>query len=189
MAFLSIDKVDEVGANTAPDKRYMNLTKLQEDKEYKVRFIGEGITGFEAWTNQNKPVRFEVLPDELPADIRVDEATGNQTAKFFMTGIVWDYESEMFRVFSITQKTVLEQLHKYMKDEDYGDPNGYDIVISKKGSGKDTKYSLLAKPPKPAPAAVKTGYAELGWDLKMLLQSRNPWDPASGKATSSSSDD
>lgn len=175
MAFLTTDKVDEVGANTAPDKRYMNVTKLQEDKEYKVRFIGEGITGYEAWLTNNKPMRWPLLPEELPHNVRPDD-NGNQTAKYFLSGIVWDYEQEMFRVLSLTQKTLLEQLFKYMKDEDYGDATGYDIVISKKGSGKETKYSLLAKPPKPVAASIKSAFADLDWDLKRLFDQAAPWD-------------
>lgn len=186
MAFLTADKVDEVGANTAPDKRYLTVNKLQEDKEYKLRFIGEGITGYEAWTTANKPMRWPLLPEELPLNIREDD-NGNQTAKYFISGIVWDYEQEMFRVISITQKTLLEQLFKYMKDEDYGDATGYDIVISKKGSGKESKYSLLAKPPKPVTASIKSAFTDLDWDLSQLFHGNHPWDSGS-KSTDSTED-
>jgi hypothetical protein len=184
MAFLTAEKVDEVGANTAPDKRYMSITKLQEEKEYRIRFMGEGITGYEAWTTQNKPMRWSVLPDELPANIRVDENSNTQVAKYFVTGIVWDYDTELFRVLSITQKTVLDQLFKYMKDEDYGDAERYDIVLSRKGSDKNTKYSLLAKPPKAVAASIKASFTELDWDLTKLFANQNPWDSEGQKSKS-----
>lgn len=175
MGFLPQTAVDEVGANTAPDKRYLSLTKIQEEKELRIRFVGEGITGHEAWTTNNKPLRWRVLPEELPSNIRVDD-NGSQSTKFFMTGIVYDYEAEIFRVLQISQKTVLENIYKYMKDEDYGDLTGYDLVITRKGSGKETKYSVLAKPPKPLAAAVDAEFKELGWKLDYVFENKNPWD-------------
>lgn len=36
-------------------------------------------------------------------------------------------------------------------DDDWGDPNGYDIVIKRNGSGLDTKYSVVPKAKKAAP--------------------------------------
>ena len=187
MSFLTLDKVDEVGANTGPDKKYLAVTKLQEDKEYKLRFFGEGATGYEGWTVANKPLRWPLLPSEIPSNIRTDD-NGAQVVKFFIAGIVWDYDQEIFRVINITQKTILDQLHKYMKDEDYGDLNGYDVTITKTGSGMQTKYRVLAKPPKAPSASIKEGFSELTWKINNLFQNINPWDDAPAAEAPSSVD-
>lgn len=189
MAFLTQEKITEVGANTGPDKRYFSLTKMQEDKPYRIRFVGEGITGYEAWTTASKPVRWDTLPDELPANIRPDDS-GKVSAKYFICGIVWDYAEDMFRVLSISQKTILESLHKYMQDEDYGPDMGYDLVLSRKGTGKETKYNLLAKIPKPLSSKIKAEFAELDWDLTRLYSGDSPWpDTATAPADSASPED
>jgi hypothetical protein len=189
MAFLSPEALDEVAQNTGPDKRYLGLSKLPDGKPTRIRILGEGITGFEAWTTNNKPIRWPLLPDELPANIRPDD-NGNQSAKYFIAGIAWDYAEEMFRVVTITQKGVLDSINKHIRDEDYGDPSGYDFTITKTGSGLETKYSVMAKPPKPISASIKAAFADLDWDLTRLFDGKAPWDePTKGGAADSDEDD
>lgn len=188
MAFLSQAALDEVAQNTGPDKRYLSLSKLPDGKPCRVRILGEGITGFEAWTLQNKPLRWPILPNELPASIRPDD-NGNLTARFFITGIVWDYAEEMFRVMTVTQKGVIDVINKHIRDEDYGDPSGYDFTITKTGSGLETKYSVMAKPPKPVAASIKADFADLEWDLHQLFEGKAPWDEASEGGATDSDDD
>ena len=43
---------------------------------------------------------------------------------------------------------IIKQIKSYVMDADYGDPKKYDFVITKEGSGRDTKYSVIAKPNK-----------------------------------------
>jgi hypothetical protein len=188
MAFLSPEALDEVAQNTGPDKRYLGLSKLPDGKPTRIRILGEGITGFEAWTTNNKPIRWPLLPDELPANIRPDD-NGNQSAKYFIAGIAWDYAEEMFRVVTITQKGVLDSINKHIRDEDYGDPSGYDFTITKTGSGLETKYSVMAKPPKPISASIKAAFADLDWDLTKLFDGKAPWDEDSKGGAADTDDD
>ena len=44
--------------------------------------------------------------------------------------------------------SVVQEITKFVKDADYGDPRMYDFKISKSGSGLETKYSTVAKPKK-----------------------------------------
>lgn len=44
--------------------------------------------------------------------------------------------------------TVFNAIKAYAVDPEYGDPSKYDIKIKKEGSGRDTKYSVLASPNK-----------------------------------------
>jgi hypothetical protein len=118
MTFLSITAIEEIAKETSGSGRYLNPAKI--DGEVRVRFFGSGITGFEAWTDDNKPVRWETKPEELPANIRQQE--GFQTIKRFLAGLVYDYSANDFKILQITQKTLMDQLFKFIKDEDYGDP-------------------------------------------------------------------
>ena len=124
----------------------------------------DGITGFESWTVDNKPVRWVTKPVTLPANIVVQE--GFAPIKRFLAGVVYCYESDSFKILQITQKTLMDQLFKYLKDEDYGNPSDYDIKISKKGSGKETEYVLIASPPKEFPASLMARYDEFYCDPK-----------------------
>ena len=174
MAFLSAEKVKTIKENTGADKRYLNLSKLPDGQPVRIRFFGEGITGFLAWTVDRKPVRWEMRPETLPETVKPDD-NGSRTAKFFLTGVCWDYEADMFRVVEITQKPVITDIQKYIADEDYGDPHNYDLTITRTGSGLDTKYDVLAKPPKPASKETADKFAELDWNLANLYEGRHPW--------------
>lgn len=177
MAFLTAEKLKTIKDNTGADKRYLNVNKLPDGQPTRIRFVGGGVVGHVAWTVNKKPLRWEVLPDVLPESVRADD-NGDRSAKFFIAGVCWDYDSKMYRVVEITQKGLISEINKYAADEDYGDPANYDLVITRTGSGLDTKYDLLAKPPAPfaekEPEAAKA-FKSLGWDLNLLFEGKHPW--------------
>jgi hypothetical protein len=173
--FLSPDAIEEISKEASGSGRYLNPSKITD--EVRVRFFGTGITGFEAWTDDNKPIRWETKPEELPSNIRQQE--GYQTLKRFIAAVVYDYSANDFKILQITQKTLMDQLFKFMKDEDYGNPTEYDIKIGKTGEGKKTEYTLVAAPPKPVKADIKSRFEELPCDLTRLFDGEDPFAEAS----------
>lgn len=174
-AFLAADLVEEISKETSGNGRYVNPSKI--DGEVRLRFFGSGITGFEGWTEDNKPVRWETKPSELPSNLK--QRDNGPAIKRFLAGIVWDYANEDFKILQMTQKTLMDQLFKFLKDEDYGDPTGYDIKISKTGEGMKTEYSLVAAPPKPVSKEVQAAYDALHCNLAALFDGDDPFaEPA-----------
>lgn len=168
--FLSLDDVDAISKESQGN--YISMKKLTEDP-VRLRIIGSGITGFEGWTDEKKPVRWQTKPEQLPANIVVRE--GYQPIKRFLAALVYHYESDTFKILQITQKTLMDQLFKYYQDSDYGDPVNYDIKLSKTGTEKDTKYTLIASPPKALPAKVLKRYEEFYCDLNRLFDGEDPF--------------
>lgn len=173
--FLSLDVIEEISKESGSSGRYLNPSKI--DGEIRVRFIGAGITGFEAWNDQNKPVRWETKPTELPSNIRVKE--GIAPLKRFIASVVYDYSSQEFKIMQITQKTLMEQLFKYIKDEDYGDPTQYDIKIGRTGEMLKTEYSVVPSPPKPLAKDIQAAYEKLHCNLQALFDGDDPFAEAS----------
>jgi len=66
-----------------------------------------------------------------------------------------------------------------MKDEDYGDPTGYDIKINKTGEGKETEYSLVAAPPKSVTKDMAEAFDAVTCNLNALFDGEDPWAEAS----------
>jgi hypothetical protein len=175
-AFLSLDLVDEISRESTGHGRYINPAKLQGEK--RLRFFGAGITGHSAWTSEGKPIRWEQKPAELPSNIQPD-MNGKVGTKRFLAGLVYDYDEQDFKILELTQRTLMEQLFKFMKDTDYGDPTGYDIKISKTGEGIKTEYSLVAAPPKPVSKEIVTASESVNCNLKALFDGDDPWaDPS-----------
>jgi hypothetical protein len=174
-AFLSAAAIEEISKESSGSGRYLNPNKITD--EVRVRFFGEGITGFEAWTVANKPIRWETKPEELPSNIKQQE--GYQTIKRFIAGVVYDYSADDFKILQITQKTLMDQLFKFISDEDYGEPTGYDIKISKSGEGKKTEYSLVAAPPKAVKAELQERFDNFQCFLPRLFDGEDPFGEAS----------
>lgn len=165
--------IDELEKESAVGGRYLNPAKLE--KETKIRFFGGGITGWQAWTTENEPLRWESKPEEFPANIKRSDS-GAVDLKHFMAGIVWDYVDETFKILLITQKSIKDELFKYMKAPEYGmDLNTYDIKLSKTGSGMETKYSVLALPPKAVDKSIAALFDELQCNLAALFDGDDPF--------------
>ena len=173
-SFLAPEVVEALAneSSSSGSGRFINPSKLTGEK--RVRFIGSGITGFGAWTTDKKPVRWPQKPAELPANI-AEDLKGNKIAKRFLAGMVWDYEDQDFRILELTQKSLLDQLFRFIQDADYGDPQGYDIKVSKKGEGLDTQYTLVAAPPKPLAAEVAKAAENVQCDLAAMFDGKDPW--------------
>ena len=148
MAFLSQDLVDSLAkeASSVSTGRYLNCSKI--DGEVRLRFMPGGLGGFESWTVENKPKRWEKKPAELPENIKCNDS-GGKDCKRFIAGIVYDYSDSTFKCIVITQKTIIDLLVKYINDEDYGDPENYDVKIGRTGEKLLTQYTYSPAPPKP----------------------------------------
>ena len=175
-AFLSAELIEEISKESTNTGRYLNPSKIQG--EVRVRLLGRGVTGFGGWTTDKKPVRWQARPEELPANLAPD-MSGNLTVKRFLASLVYDYSSADFKIMEITQKSLMDQLFKFMKDEDYGDPNGYDVKISRTGEGKNTEYNLVAAPPKPLSKDISAAFDKLTCNLDALFDGDDPFaDPS-----------
>lgn len=171
----SASLIDEIQAEVSTTGRYINPSKI--DGEIRVRFFGEGISGYEAWNTENRPERWETKPSELPGNIRKNE-DGRDPLKRFIAATVWDYDTEEFKVLSLTQKTLISALMHLMTDEDWGDPLEYDIKISKKGEGMGTEYKLTPCPKKAVATKVMGAYDDLTCNLQAMFDGDDPFAKA-----------
>jgi len=173
LAFLD-EEVIEGLSKELQSGRYLNLSKINGEK--KVRFFGQGLTGWEAWTDDKTPIRWETKPSEYPANIKRGD-DNSVDLKRFVAGIVYDYEDDQFKIMNINKPSVLTEFFKYCKTPEYGDPQGYDIKFGKTGSGMDTKYTTLALPPKSVPDLLIARFKEecSGWCLAAIFDGDDPF--------------
>lgn len=178
--WLATELIDEISKEVSSG-RYVNVSKLEEKKEHRFRFFGTGITGFEAWTTDNKPVRFRRKPDadDLPANIRKEE-NGSPNVRRFLASLVYDYAADDFKVIQMNQRTLITSLCNYIKDPEYGNPVNYDIKITRKGSGLSTEYTLVPSPPKDPSASVVNQYEDLYCNLEALFDGKDPFERPQG---------
>lgn len=156
-------------------KNYLKLSQLKEG-ENKIRFVKQPIAGWIDW-NEKKPIRS--LPENKPKK----SFDPTKPFKAFWACYVWDYSNEGLYVLEITQAGVLNDLRTFAKDEDWGDLTGYDVKITKKGSGMETKYSLTPLPHKPMPLPATQALKDAPVRLEALYEGGDPWNDLEGVST------
>ncbi len=148
-----------------------NYLKLTEGT-HRFRVLDNAIVGWEYWNKENKPVRQKEEFEEIPNDI----AEG-RNPKFFWAFPVWNVDEKKVQILELTQGKIQDIILALTQDVDYGDPQGYDIVITRTGKGfGDTKYSVIAKPPVPISDEVKKAYEKTNINLEKLFTGEDPFE-------------
>lgn len=157
-----------------------NYMKMETGKN-RFRILGSAIVGEEFWvTGQNKEGKPKRIPiRKRPGEkITVDELAGMEEGdkvRHFWVFPVWNYGAERVQVLEITQKRIMGAIQALTSDEDWGDPKGYDISITKEGEGMDTKYAVMPKPGKPIDPGIKQMYKDMHIDLSKLYDGGDPF--------------
>lgn len=122
-----------------------------EKGQNKILIVGDAVTGYEYWKNDDKPVRSKDKFEETP-DIKVRTVDGVEkpdTQKFFWAMPVYDFKDDAFKMWQVTQKTLRDSLASLQANDDWGNPIGtYTISIDRQGENLTTKYAVMANPVK-----------------------------------------
>ena len=142
-------------------------SRLQEG-ENRFRILSEPLTGWLLWEDK-KPTRFPI--DKKPLCVDKDNPV-----KHIWDLIVWSYDQEAIQILELHQATVKKRLLELANDEDWGDPTGYDIKISKTGAGKETKYSVTAVPHKKVAPEILDALNKTPINLAALFDGGDPFE-------------
>jgi hypothetical protein len=149
---------------------YMKLI----DGDNVFRVLSSAIVGYEYWTTENKPIRSKTAFTETP-NIKTNKDGSAQKVKHFWAFTVWNYQTKSVEILQLTQASIQGAITNLVKDEDWGDPKGYDIKISRSGSGIETEYAVNPKPHKEISEDIKTAYSEKKINLEALYSGENPF--------------
>jgi hypothetical protein len=133
------------------------------------RILGDAIAGWLDWTADDKPIR-------TPYDqLKPEPISSDREIKSFWAFPVWDYADNRVKVLEITQVSIMNALNEYLHDEAWGDPKNYDVVVGKTGEKLNTKYTIMAKPPKELCAEAAEAYMSTPLNLKALFKGLDPF--------------
>lgn len=134
----------------------------------KFRIMSPLTTGYEYWTNENKPVRSRE-PFGLIEDGKTDE-NGKVNINHFWAVVVYNYATESLQLLEITQKGIQKYILGLVNDPDWGKPQGYDLVVTREGDGLNTKYTVAANPHKEMDAEIVAAYEASDLDPESLFE-------------------
>lgn len=125
----------------SPEGNYMKL--LEGENTFRV--LSSAIVGYEYWNTDNKPVRSKKEFVSTPKDIRLED--GKPTPiKHFWAFLVYNYRAEKQQILEITQVSIQASIKALVQNPKWGDPKGYDITVTRSGSGYDTEYTTMPNP-------------------------------------------
>ena len=174
---------------------YINPTKLESGGSVRFALLDDQpLEFFEVWgesaEGKYKPFRFVDRPTTEEVEIEMGneytrrmnrDGTGVEPAKFAIAVPVFEHESQEVKIFSATQKGIIEELDRISQMEDYSDLLAWDFHLSREGTGLKTQYSLRAVPRKkgtnPLIEATFAEQKEKGFDIKELMTGGNPFAP------------
>ncbi len=142
--------------------------------ENRFRILASLVEGYVYWQEvdgKKSPVRKTA---ENPIDLREQV---EKKIKFFWAFPVWNYAESAIQVMELTQKTIMREIQNLAKDEDWGDPKKYDIVVVKMGEDKETRYSVMPKPAKDLSEEATEAWNEIkeGFNLQNLFDNQSPF--------------
>lgn len=149
--------------------------------ENRFRALSSAITGSEYWvtdpkTNKRSPKR--VRPDgRLPVEeLELNPKTGEpEFPKHFWAFVVWNYKAKKIQILEITQKGIHKRLRSLVKDEDWGSPLNYDIVVKRSGEGLETEYEVIPKPAKETDPMILEEFSRAQINLEALYDGSDPF--------------
>jgi hypothetical protein len=150
-----------------------NYMRFQEG-DNKFRVLSSAIVGFEYWNTKNKPIRSRECPDVIPEDIKI-EKDGSTRVNHFWACIVWNYGESRIQILEITQKGIMKAIQTLVKNPKWGHPKGYDITITKTGSGFDTEYTTIADPHSPVDLKIADKHKNSKINLEALYEGADPF--------------
>jgi len=173
---------------------YLTLSKLPDGGSVRFALLSdEPLEFYESWGTANgasKPFRFDFEPtyEDVVAEMGEFEpregrgGPGTADVKEAIAVPVYNYESGKVQVLQITQKSVIKELDQVSQMEDYKNMLEWDFIVSKKGSGLLTEYTLRPVPRKKGSQEhIDAAWLEAkseGFDISRLLTGTNPFKAA-----------
>jgi len=155
--------------------------RIKEGEKHRIRIMGSSkdpatfIQGWEAWGNDNKPVRAQYeLGKPCPQSLKEIDRDGKP--KLFWMFIVWHVDQQKPMVFEVTQQTIKSAILSHTKNKAWGDPANYVLEIGRTGTGMETEYTVIAEPPVEPPAkAVTDAMKDAAIDVRVVFEDGNPF--------------
>jgi hypothetical protein len=157
-----------------PTSQYL---KLAPNTSATIRIVSRPVEGYQVFMD-GKPIRWTV-DGEMPKKCY----TADEKPRSFAAFTVWHKEDSQFKIYQCATRSVLLEIANLAEVE--GDPMTYDLKITRKGAGLDTKYYVRVD----SKEAFDLDMCELSQkfndkiDLKQLfVEGGNPFKPVSVEA-------
>lgn len=149
---------------------FFTPSKIRAGEPYKIRILDKAVVSYDWWVDK-KPRRVRTM-DDIPGDIGKGGMNGwSEVLNFF----VYSHTHHSVQILSIKQATIRIAMQMLEDEEDWGSLANYNISITKKGSGKESEYSVIPSPKTDLTPQVleSIGRTKVDWDK--LFEGKSPF--------------
>ena len=159
-----------------------NYMKFEEgDNAFRV--LSSAIVGWEIWGDkvvdgktQRVPYRFH-QHEKVPTEYTELENENNRF-KFFWAFVVWNRAAKKIQILEITQSGIRKAIGALSRNEKWGNPKEYDIVVTRTKTGSEAmnvEYSVTPEPREQLEQEIARAYVEKGIKLDALYKGDDPF--------------
>lgn len=149
-----------------PESSYLTL----EEGENRIRILSRAVVGWEAWFD-GEPKRMEGVDNPFnPDDVDFDEKYQKPNMSHFWAFIVWNVNEKKVQIWQVAQRSILSGLWTLLQQEEWGDPRGYGIIVTKTVNKKKTEYKVNGIPHKPITAEVTKALESSTLNLEKIFE-------------------
>lgn len=169
------DEKEFLPTNYKVPKKPSNYVKFPDGQTVKIRIMTAPVRGWVAFDAKNKPHRKPEAEQFTREELdKISEGKPKkEKGSHFFAMIAYDYESKDFKVLEITQSGIKEDIMGFLKDEELGDPRGYDIKITRNGTGIESKYRCVPSTVKPVDAEILEAFSNLDYKLENVFENKD----------------
>lgn len=150
-----------------------NYMKFQEgDNTFRV--LSSAIVGWEYWNTDNNPIRSREPFDGKPDHIK-QEKDGSYRINHFWAFVVYNYDAQKVQILELTQKGIMKYIQGLVNNPKWGNPQSYDLVVNRSGTGLDTEYTCVANPHSEVDPVIMTKYQMMSINLEALYDGADPF--------------
>jgi len=155
-----------------------------ENGKNKFRILDRPIFGWVWWVKNGETKTAHRAPyDE-------GRPAGAKELKHFWLMPVWNYDQKKIQILEITQVTVQRAIEAIVNDADWGNPTGFDLSVTRKGTGMDTEYLTMPGKSGAISEEIEAAYEEKREELEEDFENLfNEEEPANDDAATGEEDD
>lgn len=153
---------------------YGNYAKLEEGPN-QFRILGSAIIGWEWWEDSTDEKGQKIRRPRRVKDLK--EATSPEL-KHFWAFPVYNYKASKIQILELTQKGIKQNIKGLVDNPKWGDPRGYDIVITRIKTGPndfDVDYTVQPDPKEELNPEISAAYEEMEIDMGALYSGEDPF--------------
>ena len=135
----------------------------------------QGIQYWETQGEKRMPIRIS-KGESVPANkLGINKFGDPEIPQFFWAFPVYNYKEKKVQILQIIQKTILKVIKSYIDNLKWGNPQEYDLIVTKTKNGDKTEYAVTVDPKEKLDEGIARMYKDIYINMDQWFESQDPF--------------